>query len=300
MGTRIIVDLSQKVGTFSADTTRYLRTHIKAVDGLLDGSDLIDINLLPASVKYGLKMIGSVSYTASTMDGFDDIWANAGLFDAGDNAVDGYYVNVDVGGVFNVPAGHIILNGDDGGGSLTGGSGITIELEKNDWIVFKGIDGSSNKTWSIVNHNYPEATTTAAGLMSASDKVKLNGLSNYTHPTFTPTDQDLTDIQTIDTITFGANGHISAITKQAIRSASESATGILRLATQAEVRQSLGTSHVGKAISRERAIDVMKYFPVLKLYEAQSTGAGNLSDANASTEHGEGAFVLIKTGTVTV
>lgn len=299
MGTRMIIDLSQKVGTFTADTTRYVRTHIKAVDGLLDGSDLINLSLLPTALKVGLKPIGGISYVATTMDSFQDMWMDGNTFDNGDGVMEGHYVNIDVGGTFSVPAGHIITNGDDGGGSLVGGTGISIVLEKNDWVVYQGIDASTNKKWQIMNHTYPEATTTAAGLMSSTDKTKLNGLSNYSHPTFSTADQDLTDIQTIDTITM-SNGHISAITKQTIRSASEADTGILRLATQAEVRASLGTSHTGKAVSRERVIDVMKYFEQIKVYSAQATGAGNLSDANLSLEHGEGAFVFIKTGEVTV
>ena len=297
---KAIVALTRKVGTFSNANMVVFQTHIQAVEGLLDGSGVINMSLLPRSLKSGLKPVGDITWstTVPALNTFDAIWSNS--FNSGDDVLNGDFVIVDSSDTNSwvVSTGHIITNGDDGGGSITGDGTTAIQLEKNDWVVFMGTSGV-NKLWQIVNHTYPVATTIAAGLMSAADKLKLNGLSNYTHPSFTPTDQDLTNIQTIDTITFD-NGHISAITKQAIRSASESDTGILRLATQNEARAALGTSHTDKAISRERAIDVMKYFPVLKLYEAHATEADNLTDANASLEHGEGALVLIKVGEVTV
>lgn len=40
---------------------------------------------------------------------------------------------------------------------------------------------------SATNTTYSNATTSTAGLMSASDKAKLDGLSNYTLPTATST-----------------------------------------------------------------------------------------------------------------
>lgn len=42
-----------------------------------------------------------------------------------------------------------------------------------------------NVPWTDTNTTYSEATTSTAGLMSASDKTKINGLSNYSLPTST-------------------------------------------------------------------------------------------------------------------
>lgn len=42
-----------------------------------------------------------------------------------------------------------------------------------------------NVPWTDTNTTYNEATTSAAGLMSAADKTKLNGLNNYSLPTST-------------------------------------------------------------------------------------------------------------------
>ena len=294
---KAIVALTRKVGTFSNANMVVFQTHIQAVEGLLDGSGLIDMALLPTSLKIGLKPIGGISYAASVMDSFNDIWAHAGTFDSGDGVMEGHYVNIDIGGTFSVEAGHIITNGDDGGGSLTGGAGITIALEKNDWLVYQGLDGSLNKTWQIMNHTYPNATTSAAGLMSAADKTKLDGLS--THPTGgANVDLTFTGLQKLATLTVNTLGHVTAATLEAIQSGSESQAGVLQLATQAEVRSATVLST--KPVSKERVADVVKFIQAIKIYDGQATEAGNLSDANASLEHGEGALVLIKVGEVTV
>ena len=66
-------------------------------------------------------------------------------------------------------------------------------------------------TWSLpTNTTYSPATTTTNGLMSASDKTKLDGIAtganNYVHPSYTPKTNGLYKI-TVD-----ATGHVSATT----------------------------------------------------------------------------------------
>jgi hypothetical protein len=61
------------------------------------------------------------------------------------------------------------------------------------------LDGKSD-----TNHTHPNATTLVAGFMSAADKVKLDGLSNYTHP-----DSGVTP-GTYRSVTVNAQGHVMA------------------------------------------------------------------------------------------
>ena len=71
----------------------------------------------------------------------------------------------------------------------------------------------SDGTWAVppdTNTTYSVATTSTNGLMSAADKVKLNGIAtnanNYTHPTFTARSAGLYKI------TVNNNGHVTAAT----------------------------------------------------------------------------------------
>ena len=106
--------------------------------------------------------------------------------------------------------------------------------DTNTWVALKGATssaagtagyvpapsaGASNRylrsdgTWAVppdTNTTYSVATTSTNGLMSAADKVKLNGIAtnanNYTHPTFTARSAGLYKI------TVNNNGHVTAAT----------------------------------------------------------------------------------------
>ena len=82
------------------------------------------------------------------------------------------------------------------GGSAGGDSGITYRLTKSgSTITLTGSDGSTSSVTDAntdTNTTYGEATTSTAGLMSAADKHKLNGIAagannyTYTHPSTHP------------------------------------------------------------------------------------------------------------------
>lgn len=291
MGTAIVVDLRQKTTTFSGDEQlRYVRTHVKAVDGLLDESDMIDINLIPGELKHGLKHGTNISWSVSLSDSFAHIYDKLELYNP--SVVEGMYCIIDIGGQFIVPAGHIVTNGDDGGGAITGGASVLITLEKNDWVIYSGVDASDNKLWAIVNQNYPEATITASGLMSATDKVKLNSLFNYDHPT-DGIDVSLvgSTIKFVSSLSTDEYGHIESASLATIQTGSESQLGVLQLATQTNIRGA--TLDTTKAISEARAMDVIHYNNFIKTYD-------NVEAANASLYHGEGAYVFIKTDEITL
>ena len=131
----------------------------------------------------------------------------------------------------------------DGSGHVSGATAVTKSditglgipsQDTNTWIALKGATssadgtagyapaptaGASNRylrsdgTWAVppdTNTTYSVATTSTNGLMSAADKVKLNGIAtnanNYTHPTFTARSAGLYKI------TVNNNGHVSAAT----------------------------------------------------------------------------------------
>lgn len=64
------------------------------------------------------------------------------------------------------------------------------------------------------------ATTSTAGAMSASDKTKLDGLSNYTHPTQTAIDTNtLTGADVISRIVVNTLGHTTTVTTRSLTAA---------------------------------------------------------------------------------
>lgn len=90
-------------------------------------------------------------------------------------------------------------------GTAAGGAGLVPAPAKGDQAKFLKADG----TWGTpVNTTYEEATPDSAGLMSAADKTKLNGIetgaNKYVHPSYTAKGSGLYKI-TVD-----ATGHVSA------------------------------------------------------------------------------------------
>ena len=86
-----------------------------------------------------------------------------------------------------------------------GGAGLVPAPAQGDQAKFLKADG----TWGTpVNTTYDEATTDTAGLMSAADKTKLDGIetgaNKYTHPSYTHQASGLYKV-TVD-----ATGHVSA------------------------------------------------------------------------------------------
>ena len=86
-----------------------------------------------------------------------------------------------------------------------GGAGLVPAPAQGDQAKFLKADG----TWATpANTTYEEATDDAAGLMSAADKTKLDGIeagaNKYTHPSYTPQASGLYKV-TVD-----ATGHVSA------------------------------------------------------------------------------------------
>ncbi len=132
-----------------------------------------------------------------------------------------------------------------------------------------------------------EVTTTTPGVMGYSDKVKLNGIAAganaYTHPSYTAiANLNLAANETMLAFTVDAAGHVTAGTKQTIRTGSTSQTGILQLATGTELTTSLSSAKPAAASAVKSMID---YFGGLKRY-------ADLTTADAAVV-ADGSFALI-------
>ena len=103
--------------------------------------------------------------------------------------------------------------------AAAGGAGLVPAPAQGDQAKFLKADG----TWGTpANTTYEEATGETAGLMSAADKNKLDGIeagaNKYTHPSYTPKASGLYKV-TVD-----ATGHVSAAA--AVEKADITALGI--------------------------------------------------------------------------
>ena len=90
-------------------------------------------------------------------------------------------------------------------GDAAGAAGLVPAPAQGDQSKFLKADG----TWATpANTTYDEATTETAGLMSAADKKKLDGVEDgankYTHPSYTP------QVSGLYKVTVDATGHVSA------------------------------------------------------------------------------------------
>ncbi len=136
----------------------------------------------------------------------------------------------------------------------------------------------------------PAATTSAPGTMSAADKVKLDGIAtganNYTHPAYSAVAYTLTSVETMATFSTDATGHVTGATKQSIRSASTTATGIIELATTTEGKT--GTD-ADRAMSPATTKAAIEYFSGLPVYA--SLAVANADAANYPT--GKLALIIV-------
>lgn len=154
-------------------------------------------------------------------------------------------------------------------------------------VVFTSTQLTNKYFWGVVNNTYDLATTVAAGLMSAADKIKLNASYNYVHPTGGANAAlDLTDQETINVLTVDSAGHVSAASKQSIAISSSSKQGLVELATEAEALLGSDTARAVTAAGLLGAI--LPYYT-------------DLAAANANqAAHPVGGLVLCGLGTVEI
>jgi len=212
-----------------ADQIVYLRSHIAMVDGLLSGGKILE-SLMPSSVFDGLRFVNTIAPAT------DPLMNETVELEEAMN----YYLNDNGGvakGLFFIVTENCtitISSGDKinlGGVEYTTG---TVSLQAGDWLLcLSFVEG--NSVFAVVNNEHPLATTSTMGLMSATDKTKLDGLSNYSHHTQSALSIDATDVETIDGVTVDTEGHVTAVSKQAIRAVSQSVSGLMSAADKTKL-----------------------------------------------------------------
>jgi len=104
------------------------------------------------------------------------------------------------------------------------------------------------------------------GFMSAADKTKLDGIAananNYAHPTQSAISIDAAGNETVDVITVNTLGHVTGMSKQTIRSATEALTGIVQFATAAIAKVGTNTD---QAVSPARVKDIIDVFATIAM-----------------------------------
>jgi hypothetical protein len=91
----------------------------------------------------------------------------------------------------------------------------------------------------VSTRDLSNATTSAAGVMSAADKTKLDGIAtsanNYTHPAYTARTIDTDGVEVLDTFTSDSIGSVTAITKRTLPNASTSLPGVMSAADKTKL-----------------------------------------------------------------
>lgn len=168
------------VGADALDAMLTGATIVTAING---SASIIDLDNLPSGVATAVSQSHSATHTISQV---------TGLQTALDGKVDDSQV------LTNVPAGAIFTD------TVTTINGKTGAIAKAD-IVALGIPASDTNT------TYSNATTTVAGLMSTTDKVKLDGVAtganNYSLPIATAS--VLGGVKSGTDITVDASGNVS-------------------------------------------------------------------------------------------
>lgn len=145
-------------------------------------------------------------------------------------------------------------------------------------ITLKGSDGST-QTVSDSNTTYNAATTSAAGLMSATDKSKLDGIATGANKYSLPTASS----STLGGVKVGTNLSISngvlSATDTTYDTATTSAAGLMSAADKSKLDGMTATTTTPKAAGTAAVGSETKYARGDHVHPAQTTITGNAGSA---------------------
>lgn len=203
---------------------------------------------------------------------------------------DANYLAVPSWALYDVGQGNVVLKIDDvGAGNTYWRLTQVMSTPPSSPIVYQSIVHSNKHIWGVVNNTYDLATTESAGLMSATDKVKLNGLFNYVHPIYTSRSIDTEGVEVINTFTSDTSGHVTSISTRPLPSADTDNVGVVRLANTAEGRTG---SSASRALTPATGLAMLKHNQDVSYFS-------NLTTANGATLP-DGATAIIVTGEITI
>lgn len=236
------IEMRERVsGSFSAaDSLLYPKTHINMVEGLLvDGK--LSLGLIPDAYKTGMKYIQPLTAASDTLTLYTQMTnnlTNKGLgADLTASSPGSFFPIHTQSLVITVSVGHVV-RGDDGLGQVVAGG--TVSLEQNDWLIYRGVFEDLH-TWDIQNNTHDLATSSFAGLMSSTDKAKLDAIAaeanKYSHPTQTAIDVNTTDngINVIDRVQVNNLGHVTLVSARNLSEATGTTPGVMSAADKAKL-----------------------------------------------------------------
>lgn len=123
---------------------------------------------------------------------------------------------------------------------------ITVDATNNGINVIDSVVVNTlGHVTSVTTRDLSNATTSAAGVMSAADKTKLDGIATganlYVHPAYTTATLNGGGLSFVADITVDALGSVTAVSLDTIQAATETQSGVIELATQTEVNTGTDT-----------------------------------------------------------
>jgi hypothetical protein len=210
------------------------------VQGLLSGGK-IDPALLPNSVFDSLYFFDTFG-TATNLSTL----AAAAIANATTRSPIGYYWVATAAVTLTA---NTITTGTYYTTSFSAGDGTvaptSTPLEIGDWVVLTNLTGAGTAgspylvKFAVVNNTYELVTTTAPGIMSAADKIKLDGIAasanNFTHPAYTSRSIDTDGVEVLDLFTSDAIGSVTNITKRTLPTATNALPGVMSATDKAKL-----------------------------------------------------------------